>query len=51
MAPRKRICLTGKTCSVGKVQNQSVMDRVYCTMVNSKFKEEKDTYLHRLLLC
>ena len=51
MAPRKRICLTGKTCSVGKVQNQSVMDRVNCTVVNSKFKEEKDTYLHRLLLC
>ena len=52
MAPRKRICLTGETCSVGKVQEQTVMDRVNCTMVNSKFKEEKkDTYLHRLLLC
>ena len=41
MAPRKRICLTGEACSVGKVQEQTVMDRVYCTMVNSKFKEEK----------
>ena len=37
----KKICLTGKTCSVGKVQNQSVMDRVNCTVVNSKFKEER----------
>ena len=43
MAPRKRICLTGEACSVGKVQEQTVMDRVNCTMVNSKFKEEKGT--------
>ena len=42
MAPLKRICLTGKTCSVGKVQNQSVTDRVNCTVVNSEFKAEKD---------
>ena len=28
MAPQKRICLTGKACSFGKVQVQTVVDRV-----------------------
>ena len=28
MAPRKRICLTGEACSIGKVREQTVVDRV-----------------------
>ena len=28
LAPRKRICLTGEACSIGKVQEQTVVDRV-----------------------
>ena len=37
---KKNLSYRLKLALLAKVQDQSVMDRVNCTMVNSKFKEE-----------